>query len=89
MATTFLVSGLTSLGLMCGYIIVKRIRRSRCAVDTCGVKIDSIPEQLELQKQETSRLEKLITGLITETQSKLGEGSNSPNKPSSANVLSS
>ena len=68
MAETLLISGLTSLGLMAGYVIVKRLRRSKCAMDACGCKIDSFPEQIELQKQETNRLESIIEGLIAKTE---------------------
>ena len=53
---SLLISGLTTLGLMLGYSLVKRIRRSKCAMDMCGCKIDSLPEQIELQKKETERL---------------------------------
>ena len=68
MAETLLISGLTSLGLMLGYAIVKRVRRSKCAMDACGCKIDSLPEQIELQKKETTRLESIIAELVTRTE---------------------
>lgn len=64
---SLLISGLTTLGLMLGYSLVKRIRRSKCAMDMCGCKIDSLPEQIELQKKETERLETIITDLISKT----------------------
>ena len=59
----FLISGLTTLGLMLGYTIVKRIRNSKCVVDTCGIKIDSIPEKIELQRVETEKLRNIVDEL--------------------------
>ena len=65
MDTTVLYSGLTSLGIMAGYILIKRCRRSKCAMNACGCTIDSLPDKLEEQTVRKAKPEIYMVMLDT------------------------
>ena len=52
------MSGLGTLAVMVGYVLVKRLRRSRCASHTSLCDCES-PE-LKLQKENTIRIDELL-----------------------------
>ena len=73
-----LVSGLVSLAVVAGYMLVKRFRRSKCACDALGCKIDSPADVVELQRKETDRLQKVIDDLILNTENAASGGITQP-----------
>ena len=63
--SALLLSGLGTLAVMIGYVIVKRLRRSRCASHTKLCDCES-PE-LKLQKENTIRIDELMQIIMKTT----------------------
>ena len=79
MEQTALYSGLGSLGVALGYVLVKRLSKSRCASHSACCECDS-PE-LTLDKQATERIDILIAELRkTATSGGLGNPTAQPVK---------
>ena len=69
--TTAIVGGGGALGVMILYWLFKRLRNSTCAVDHCsGCLSINIPEDTEMIRKKTDRLEKLISELALQIQPK-------------------
>jgi hypothetical protein len=86
-SAALLGGGGAAIGVFVLYWVLKRLRRSTCAIDHCsGCLTIEIPQDIALVKQKTDRLEKLMAEMAMRLQP---EVSSSPNKPSSAAALSS
>ena len=84
-----LIAGGSSLLVMFGYCIFKKLRRSDCAVENCsGCLTIHIPAEVEMVKQSTNRIEKLLEQIIEKHHITTG-GSTSPNLPASASSRNS
>lgn len=88
-----LIAGGSSLVIMMGYCPIKKMRRSDCALEKCsGCLTIHVPADIELVKQNTSRLEKMVADLILQVnnpQTTTIASSTSPNLPANASSLNS
>jgi hypothetical protein len=67
--TTAILGGGGALGVMIVYWLFKRLRKSTCAIDHCsGCLSITIPEDTELIRKKTDRLEKIIAELVLKIQ---------------------
>jgi hypothetical protein len=78
--TAMILSGLGTLLVMLGYVIVKRLRQSRCSSHTSCCDCES-PE-LKLQKEHTLRIDEILQYI-----NKLQPDPESPEPPKEETVV--
>lgn len=85
-----LIAGGSSLFIMLGYCLFKKLRRADCMVEKCsGCLTIHIPAEVEMVHQTTTRIEKMMETLVSELGQTTTALSISPKRPANASSRNS